>query len=624
MFGGHKIISLCISRLNDERNFKFIQALNSAILESDFRLFIYQTCSDLYWHTVNEKGEVSVFELIDYNVTDLLIVFDEAFHDKSAVENVFCKAKEHNTPIISVGKAYEETVSFEFDYRYGFEQIVRHVVEDHGITDLHFIAGVKGEVCSEERLAVFHEILEEKNIDVDDDMISYGDYWVNPTAAAVEKLINENQLPRCFICANDNMAVIVCSTLKKHGIIPVKDVLVTGFDGTDEASWTIPSITTAECDYIELGKNIVIAAEKIFRGEPVNKINNIYYNMRLADSCGCHESISTVGNGEIIQHTRDRFHRYQDDEHKLYEMNVNLLSVDSPEEFSKKLNEFNFYDICILVNNDVLDFSINPEISDTDGVFDDDMLLLFRANTPGDYPKKFARKDIMPDAETLLNRKYPYVFSALNFMDNTCGYMCFYFALDFDNYCKIQQYVISINNAVNGFRNIKHQQYMAKHIADIYKHDYLTGLFNRKSFYIELDNHFKYASGQNILVAVADIDGLKYINDNYSHEDGDFVISSVAEALKNVPVERKICARFGGDELTLCAVAENFNEHEIITYISEFIEQINQTSGKPYKVSASIGICIRDSENFDFDETYKIADKRMYSDKLTKPHRRTD
>lgn len=40
MFGGHKIISLCISKLNDERNYKFTEALNYAAVEKDYRLFI--------------------------------------------------------------------------------------------------------------------------------------------------------------------------------------------------------------------------------------------------------------------------------------------------------------------------------------------------------------------------------------------------------------------------------------------------------------------------------------------------------------------------------------------------------------------------------------------------------
>lgn len=621
MFGGHKIISLCISRLNDERNYKFIESINAAAVKRDLRIFIYQTCSDLYWHTANENGEISVYELIDYSVTDLVIIFDETFQDKSVVHSICEKAKKYSVPVISVGKAYKDTVSFLFNYKSGFEQIVRHIVYDHGITDLHFIAGVKGEICSEERLEVFRNVMAEKNIVITDDMVSYGDYWKYPTAAAVERLINEKRLPKGIICANDNMAVIACEVLKKHGIVPAKDIIVTGFDGTDESSWTIPAITTAECDCTKAGESIIAAASKVLCGEPADKVNKIDYTIRISDSCGCHGTPLSNSVGDVIQMIKDRFNRYQDDERKLYEVNANLLAAKSPKEFSERLGDFNFYDICIFVNNDVLDFSVNPETKRENGAFDDDMQLLFRANTELEYPSLFCRKNIMPDAEILLDRKFPYVFSALNFMSNPCGYVCFYFTLDYENYCKIPQYMISLNNAVNGFRNLNHQHYINKHIEEIYKLDCLTGLFNRKSFYIELNELLQRTEHRKILVAAVDIDGLKYINDNYGHENGDFAIKSVSDVLSGVPEDEKICARFGGDELVLCAAGDDFDEHTIKTYINDLIEEINRTSDKAYNISASIGICVENIENFNFDRLYKAADTKMYSEKITKPHR---
>ena len=127
-----------------------------------------------------------------------------------------------------------------------------------------------------------------------------------------------------------------------------------------------------------------------------------------------------------------------------------------------------------------------------------------------------------------------------------------------------------------------------------------------------------------LLVASMDIDGLKYINDNYGHDDGDFAICSAANALKSIPIKRKICARFGGDELALCAVADNYNEQMVKDYIDDYIKHVNAVSGKPYQVSVSVGICIGNSSDFDFDMLYKKADEKMYSEKLKKPNRRKD
>ncbi|MDO4317013.1 MAG: GGDEF domain-containing protein [Lachnospiraceae bacterium] len=622
MLGGHKIISVCISKLNDERNYQFIESLNAAAVERDFRLFLYQTCSDLYWRTANEEGELSVFELIDYDVTDLVIIFDETFQVKTVVKSIREKAKANRTPVISVGRAYEDTVSFVFNYKHGFEQIVRHLTDDHKITDLHFLGGIKGEACSEERLEVFRSVLTEKGIPVTDDRISYGDYWKDPTVAAVERLIREDRLPKGLVCANDNMAVIASAVLRRHGIVPAKDILVTGFDGTEEAGWTVPAITTAECDCPEAGKSIIAAAAKLLSGAAVDRVNEIRYTMRTADSCGCRRTVPGSSRGDTIQRIKDRFHRYQDDERKLYEVNASLPAAKSPKEFSERLGDFNFYDVCIFVNNDVLDFSIDPESPRVGGAFDETMALLFKANVRFERPEAFARRNIIPDAELLLDRTYPFVFSALNFMNHPCGYLCFYFSLDYENYCKIPQYVTALNNAVNGFRSLNHQRYMTRHIEEIYRLDYLTGLLNRKSFFMELAKLTEGTNCRNILIVAADLDGLKYINDHYGHEEGDFAIRSASRALQSVPIEPKLCARFGGDELVLCAAGDTFDEQEIKRAVTDCLAQINRTSGKAYPVSVSLGVCVESRDAFTFDRAYKTADAKMYSDKTAKPHRR--
>lgn len=101
-----------------------------------------------------------------------------------------------------------------FDYVSGFEQVVRHTVDVHKAKSFHMIAGVKDEPCSEERIACFKRVMSDYGIPVSEDMISYGDYWTFPTVTAVEKLIKENRLPECIICANDSTAITACSTLK--------------------------------------------------------------------------------------------------------------------------------------------------------------------------------------------------------------------------------------------------------------------------------------------------------------------------------------------------------------------------------------------------------------------------
>ena len=52
-----------------------------------------------------------------------------------------------------------------------------------------------------------------------------------------------------------------------------------------------------------------------------------------------------------------------------------------------------------------------------------------------------------------------------------------------------------------------------------------------------------------LTVVLADLDGLKLINDTYGHGAGDHAIYVVAQTMKNVCPKDAVCVRIGGDEM---------------------------------------------------------------------------
>mgnify|MGYP000011081658 FL=1 len=127
MIGNIKIIAVCMCKVYDERNYRIIRALNNFAVENDYRLFVYHTCSDLYWKTLSEKGEQSVFDLIDYNITDAVVTFEEGVYAEDVMTKIRMDAAEYGKPVISVGVEHDDCISIKFDYAKGFEQVVRHV-----------------------------------------------------------------------------------------------------------------------------------------------------------------------------------------------------------------------------------------------------------------------------------------------------------------------------------------------------------------------------------------------------------------------------------------------------------------------------------------------------------------
>lgn len=615
---------MCVTKISDGRHFEIVRLLNEAVTKYGCRLFVYHACSDFYWKTKNEEGEKTVFDLIDYDIVDALITFDECFADRSVSAKIREKAIEKGIPTFVLGGEGEGCINFVFDYKTAFEKMVRHVIEEHGITDVHMITGAKDEVNSEERAEVFRKVASENGIDVTDGMISYGNYWSGPTIEAVDKLFVENRLPKAFICLNDATAVTVCAYLKQKGYSVPGDIIVSGFDGTEEAKLNVPPISTCECDYAAMTERIASAINRCFEGDKSVYTEKIGYVMTVDKSCGCNGKHGELNVGELLKHTKDIFYRYQDDERALYDITVNALMCNDPEELSARIGRYKFYNMCVCVNHDVFDCTKDPAAARKRRSFDEDMLLLFRADNPGEkffYDVKHS--EIIPGIDYILERKVPLVFTALSYLGMATGFACFYFAPEMASYCKIMQYVNMLNSAINGYRSIKYQQYMTSHIEDIYKLDSLTSIYNRKGFDIEFEKLARLAAGNNfkMLVMSADVDGLKRINDKFGHEEGDFAICTVADAINSVVLENKACSRFGGDEIVLVAFSEHPEElcGNIRRQVTEHIERVNESGGKPYEVSVSLGFGT--GEISDFEEVLRISDKQMYREKATKPGR---
>ena len=161
---------------------------------------------------------------------------------------------------------------------------------------------------------------------------------------------------------------------------------------------------------------------------------------------------------------------------------------------------------------------------------------------------------------------------------------------------------------------MKYQAHLAEKIDAMYKMDPLTGLYNRIGFNnaFESIKNDKSKFGQPITVLMSDLDGLKYINDNFGHDEGDNAIATAAKALLTECPADSLCVRFGGDELFAVIVGE-CDVKQIIGKIQEYLDSYNATSGKEYKVMSSLGsnTTVLD-ENFDIKDTLRNADEQMY------------
>ena len=206
---------------------------------------------------------------------------------------------------------------------------------------------------------------------------------------------------------------------------------------------------------------------------------------------------------------------------------------------------------------------------------------------------------------------YVFYFSAIHFNEKTLGYAVLQRELDCERYVNLvyRNWLRFVNNSLEMVRT--KYKYMISAVTD-----QMTGLLNRRGMYEKLDILMNASkSADRLFVAVVDMDKLKYVNDTYGHSEGDYCITAVASAAQKVTMTDELCVRAGGDEFFIIGVGD-YDESDINKRIKKFtstMQNLSDSSGKEYVITASIGCAVGSKDSF--DETLSAADKEMYINK---------
>ncbi|BCS52808.1 diguanylate cyclase domain-containing protein [Geobacter sp. SVR] len=144
-------------------------------------------------------------------------------------------------------------------------------------------------------------------------------------------------------------------------------------------------------------------------------------------------------------------------------------------------------------------------------------------------------------------------------------------------------------------------------------HDPLTGLYNRAWFETEFDRLSRSRTAP-ISVLIADVDGLKQVNDQAGHKAGDELLRRAATLLARCCRSGDGIARVGGDEFTvlLPGVGESDVE-EMAARIRQTMSEGRQECGLE-AVSLSLGVATA-VDSAGLSAAIALADTRMYQDK---------
>jgi len=159
-------------------------------------------------------------------------------------------------------------------------------------------------------------------------------------------------------------------------------------------------------------------------------------------------------------------------------------------------------------------------------------------------------------------------------------------------------------------------------LLDLALVDDLTGLYNRRGFLTLATRDLRLArrGNETLLVAFADLDDLKGVNDTAGHAMGDRALRDTAALLRQTFRDSDLVARIGGDEYAvLVRHAGPESAGVLAERLKRQLRDFNRRAGRPYQLSISLGFAAHKASTLgSVAGLLDRADRALYRDKRRK------
>ncbi len=595
-------------------------------------------------HETYVRGEANIYNLANPAELDAVIVDSVSMvgdPDNAISERLYRRLRQYkNLPMCAMELPVEGMPLIPNNNEKAMREQVRHAIEVHGRKRLCVLTGPQGNEIAEARLALYLDEIRKHGLDVLPEHILYGDfYYFSGDTLAKRIAAKEIPTPDAVICASDFMAMGLLDRLDKVGIRVPEDIVVVGFDSSDEGAINQTTVASYEPADMEMGANAVDflrgKMEKEAKILPLQRDVSALFH--AGASCGCQTDPAYAMKrfrGSLYIST---YNQADEDQRELvgignflegYVMEGFTASKNSEECFK---NIHNYSDLLRPCRNFYLCLKENWKNMD-DVLYDgypEKMRIYVASSRVGDEAffgeengVSFPTAEMLPALNRTDRKPVIFYFSPVHFDGELLGYAVLERELCTQPVINTvyKHWLRYLNNALEMTRS-------KERLETLSTRDTMTGAYNRRGMYGKYREMLREArEGDALLVCVVDMDGLKYINDTFSHAEGDFGIKTVCGAIFSVAKKGEICVRSGGDEFFLIGIGP-YGRDEEAKRAEEFTQAVSKASeaaGKPYRISASIGCVVFDDyREMSLDNALSEADVRMYRTKVKNRMHRT-
>ncbi|MCH5260818.1 MAG: GGDEF domain-containing protein [Lachnospiraceae bacterium] len=580
-----------------------------------------------------EKGEYNIYNLPDFAQYDGVIIDTSTIHDLEAVDSLTQRISESGIPCVSVDDKFEGSICISVENKEGTREIAEHLINEHNVGSIYYIAGPADNPDAQERLAVFRSVMEENHIPWNPDSIYYCDYSYQAGIEAVEYFLKmDSPLPEAIMAANDRMAIGAIWRLTEEGFHIPEDIIVTGYSDNDMAATINPRLTTVRKGMYSVAEMAYRKLKQVWNNEPAED-GIVYGKSIFSESCGCARR-NYISHVQIQEEYVTTMMEY-DNGHTLLKSSAAEFTglerfrdlIVTLRKYIKKINPDYFY-LCTNGNLDdymsELDLERGGEGWGRDkSAYTDDICvsLAYEKGRVVQY-SNFNKKYLLPPDRAKSKNANFYVVLPLHHEDYNFGYCVlgnFKAVLERPLF---QHFIMNLCNAMESIRRQEAMKELMQKMNQMWRYDTLTGIYNRAGFHDQVAEKMEAAEFKRTAVTVffIDMDGLKAVNDRFGHEEGDVFIKAMAEILQETCGSDDLYCRYGGDEFII--LTTGLSEVETQSYRNKLMAAIgtyNETHSHEWKIDASIGCYFeQDVANVELNEMIELADQDMYKVKRKK------
>jgi len=223
-------------------------------------------------------------------IINISVGFSDEFYEKiQQMENL-------NVPLIFLDVTDAKTHSITIDTPGAIALAASHLLE-HGYSDLALINCPEEWTVGRESLHGFQGALKANGIGLEEKSVfAVPNFGYDAGRFVIERMIQDNTLPRAIVAVSDNLAIGALSALKDNGLCVPEDVAIIGFNDILPASFVDPPLTTIGLPLYDMGKQTMLSLKEILTGDVDSWIRkNFSGQLVIRNSCGCEKKMSEKG-----------------------------------------------------------------------------------------------------------------------------------------------------------------------------------------------------------------------------------------------------------------------------------------------------------------------------------------